>query len=138
MAKPRIFLGSSGKQVKLLQALTRGLQEVAQVEPWTTSLTPGTSTLDRLVDLAHDVDFAAFVVARDDWTTSAGPAASQPAGTGQDSPGTTWCSRRACLAAPSACGVPSSDHRQRAELIAERLGCWKAFTNASPAVEVSP
>jgi hypothetical protein len=85
MEKPRIFLGSSGKQVKLLQALTRGLQDIAQVEPWTTSLTPGTSTLDRLVELAHNVDFAAFVFARDDWTTSSA-AASLPPGTGQDSP----------------------------------------------------
>lgn len=85
MDKPRIFLGSSGKQVKLLQALTRGLQDVAEVEPWTTSLTPGTSTLERLVELAHEVDFAAFVFARDDWTT-ANPAASPPAGAGQDSP----------------------------------------------------
>ena len=86
MDKPRIFLGSSGKQVKLLQALTRGLQDVAYVEPWTTSLTPGTSTLDRLVELAHEVDFAAFVFARDDWTTTTSPVASLPPGTGQDSP----------------------------------------------------
>ena len=35
MGKPRIFLGSSGKQEKLLQALTRGLEDVAHVEPWT-------------------------------------------------------------------------------------------------------
>jgi hypothetical protein len=34
MNKPRIFLGSSGKQMKLLQAITRGLEEVADVEPW--------------------------------------------------------------------------------------------------------
>ena len=47
MDKPRIFIGSSGKQAKLLQALTRGLQDVAHVDPWTTSLTPGTTTLDR-------------------------------------------------------------------------------------------
>ena len=85
MDKPRIFIGSSGKQAKLLQALTRGLQDVAHVEPWTTSLTPGTSTLERLVELAHKVDFAAFVFARDDWTT-ASPAASAPSDTGQDSP----------------------------------------------------
>ena len=32
--KPRIFLGSSGKQQKLLQALTRDLDDVARVEPW--------------------------------------------------------------------------------------------------------
>ena len=46
MDKPRIFLGSSGKQEKLLQALTRGLEDVAHVEPWTTSFNPGTTTLD--------------------------------------------------------------------------------------------
>jgi hypothetical protein len=31
--KPRIFLGSSGQQEKLLRGLTRGLQDVAEVEP---------------------------------------------------------------------------------------------------------
>ena len=85
MDKPRIFLGSSGKQAKLLQALTRGLEDVAHVDPWTTSFNPGTTTLDRLVELAHEVDFAAFVFARDDWT-SADPAASPSPETGQDSP----------------------------------------------------
>ena len=83
MDKPRIFLGSSGQQEKLLQALTRGLEDVARVEPWTTSFNPGTTTLERLVELAHEVDFAAFVFARDDWTTSH-PAVST--GSGQASP----------------------------------------------------
>ncbi len=80
MSKPRIFLGSSGKQAKLLQSLTRGLEEVADVEPWTTTFNPGTSTLERLVELTHEVDFAAFVFAQDDWTTddiSADAAAAQ-------------------------------------------------------------
>ena len=85
MDKPRIFLGSSGKQAKLLQALTRGLEDVAQVEPWTTSFNPGTTTLDRLVELAHEVDFAAFVFARDDWTTTS-PTATPSPDAGQDSP----------------------------------------------------
>jgi len=31
MDKPRIFLGSSGKQSKLLQALARGLEDIAHV-----------------------------------------------------------------------------------------------------------
>ena len=66
--KPRIFLGSSGKQEKLLQALTDGLEDIAHVDPWTTSFNPGTTTLERLVELAHEVDFAAFVFAKDDWT----------------------------------------------------------------------
>jgi hypothetical protein len=85
MDKPRIFLGSSGKQAKLLRALTRGLEDVAQVEPWTTSFNPGTTTLDRLGELVHEVDFAVLVFARDDWTTTS-PGASPPPGTGQDSP----------------------------------------------------
>src|SRR5438876_3190327 len=86
MGKPRIFLGSSGKQEKLLQALTRGLEDVARVEPWTTSFNPGTTTLERLLELAHEVDFAAFVFARDDWTTSNSTSASPPTESGQASP----------------------------------------------------
>jgi hypothetical protein len=85
MDKPRIFLGSSGKQEKLLQALTRGLEDVAHVEPWTTSFNPGTTTLERLLELAHEVDFAAFVFAQDDWTASS-PPASDSTGSGQASP----------------------------------------------------
>lgn len=85
MAKPRIFLGSSGKQAKLLQALTRGLEDVAHVEPWTTSFNPGTTTLERLLELTREVDFAAFVFAHDDWTTGNAPATTESA-PGQASP----------------------------------------------------
>jgi Predicted nucleotide-binding protein containing TIR-like domain len=85
MDKPRIFLGSSGKQAKLLQALTRGLEDVAHVEPWTTSFNPGTTTLERLLELTREVDFAAFVFARDDWTANS-PPVSDPSGSGQASP----------------------------------------------------
>jgi hypothetical protein len=85
MDKPRIFLGSSALQAKLLQALTRGLEDVAQVEPWTASFNPGTTTLERLLELVHEVDFAAFVFAQDDWTTNS-PAAPEPSGAGQASP----------------------------------------------------
>jgi Predicted nucleotide-binding protein containing TIR-like domain len=85
MDKPRIFLGSSGQQEKLLEALTRGLEAVAHVDPWTTSFHPGTTTLDRLVELAHEVDFAAFAFARDDWTTATAPASASRE-SGQASP----------------------------------------------------
>src|SRR5512132_2646916 len=81
--KPRIFLGSSGQQEKLLQALTRGLQDVADVDAWTTVFNPGVSTLDRLVELTREVDFAAFVFAQDDWTTKG---ASPDAASGEASP----------------------------------------------------
>ena len=85
MEKPRIFLGSSGKQGKLIQALTRGLDDVAHVQPWTTSFNPGTTTLERLIELTREVDFAAFVFAHDDWTAKSGPE-SDPTQTGQASP----------------------------------------------------
>ena len=84
MEKPRIFLGSSGKQAKLLQALTRGLGDVARVDPWTSSVQPGTSPLERLLELKREVDFAEFVFARDDWTSSG--ASEAPAAAGQSSP----------------------------------------------------
>jgi Predicted nucleotide-binding protein containing TIR-like domain len=85
MDKPRIFLGSSGKQEKLLQALTRGLGDVAHVKPWTTSFNPGTTTLERLLELTREVDFAVFVFAQDDWTTNSPLASPQPE-SGQASP----------------------------------------------------
>jgi hypothetical protein len=85
MDKPRIFLGSSGKQAKMLEVVTAGLEEVAHVEPWMTSFNPGISTLDRLVELTREVDFAAFVFAQDDWTAG-GPAASSESESGQASP----------------------------------------------------
>ena len=85
MNKPRIFLGSSAQQAKLLQALTRGLEDVADVEPWTASFNPGTTTLERLLELTREVDFAAFIFARDDWTTH-GPPASDAKESGQASP----------------------------------------------------
>jgi hypothetical protein len=85
MTKPRIFLGSSGQQAKLIEALTDGLADVADVEPWTTSFNPGVNTLDRLCQLAHEVDFAAFVFARDDWT-EANAQRPSPEGGGQSSP----------------------------------------------------
>jgi predicted nucleotide-binding protein len=82
--KARIFLGSSGQQEKLLRALTRGLEDIADVEPWTTVFNPGVSTLDRLVELTREVDFAAFVFAQDDWTAKGG--ASPDAASGEASP----------------------------------------------------
>src|SRR4051812_34113495 len=86
MAKPRIFLGSSGKQAPLLQSLTSGLADVADVEPWTATFNPGTTTLGRLVELTREVDFAAFVFAQDDWTSVEPAAPDADATAGQASP----------------------------------------------------
>jgi hypothetical protein len=81
--KPRIFLGSSGRQETLVEALTEGLQDIVDVDPWTTAFNPGVSTLERLVELTREVDFAAFVFAQDDWTTKG---ASSEGASGQASP----------------------------------------------------
>ena len=83
--KPRIFLGSSLQQEKLLQAVARGLEDIAHVEPWMTSFNPGVSTLERLLELAHEVDFAAFIFAQDDWT-AVNASAAPSEGAGQPSP----------------------------------------------------
>jgi hypothetical protein len=82
MGKPRIFLGSSGKQAEMLHALTHGLEDVAHVEPWTIVFNPGVGTLERLVELTREVDFAAFIFAQDDWTNVGSPSSEN----GQASP----------------------------------------------------
>ena len=105
MSKPRIFLGSSGKQTKLLQAITRGLEDVADVEPWTTTFNPGRSTLDRLVELSQEVDFAAFVFAQDDWTSTGSSEV------GQASPRDNVVFEAGLSAARSASGARSSSTR---------------------------
>lgn len=84
MTKPRIFLGSSGEQTTFLKSLTLGLEEIADVEPWTAVFNPGTTTLGRLLELTREVDFAAFVFAQDDWTSAT--ASSDHPETGQASP----------------------------------------------------
>src|SRR3954470_1366921 len=86
MNRPRIFLGSSGQQAPLLQSLTSGLADVADVEPWTATFNPGTTTLGRLVELTREVDFAAFVFAQDDWTSVEPAAPDADATAGQASP----------------------------------------------------
>ena len=110
MDKPRIFLGSSGKQEKLLRGLTRGLEDVAHVEPWTTSFNPGTTTLERLLELAHEVDFAAFAFAQDDWTTPSLPA-SPDTGSGQASPRDNVVFEAGLFGGVLACAEPSSSMR---------------------------
>ena len=85
MDRPRIFLGSSGKQAKFVQALTRGLADIARVDLWTTSFNPGTTTLERLVELTREVDFAAFVFGQDDWT-AVNASTNPSADSGQASP----------------------------------------------------
>ena len=86
MAKPRIFLGSSGEQAKLLQALTRGLEGVARVEPWTTSFNPGHDDDRTTYEFANQVDFALRSCTLEMIGPSKAPLASPAPQSGQASP----------------------------------------------------
>ena len=79
-----------------------------QVEPWTTSFNPGTTTLERLLELAREVDFAVFVFARDDWTTTRAARSPPPGDPARPRHATTSSSRPACSVRPSACAARSS------------------------------
>ena len=135
MDKPRIFLGSSGKQAKLLQALTRGLEDVAQVEPWTTSFDPGTTTLERLLQLTREVDFAAFVFAHDDWTANSAPA-SDPSASGQASPRDNVVFEAGLFG--GALGMPRTFilHASGAKLPTDLLGLTAVRYEATTAAEI--
>lgn len=134
MDKPRIFLGSSGKQAKLVHALTRGLEDVARVEPWTTSFNPGTTTLERLLELTREVDFAAFVFARDDWTTTSPPAS--PEGAGQASPRDNVVFEAGLFGAALGMRRTFILHASGAKLPSDLLGLTCVRYDASTAVEM--
>jgi predicted nucleotide-binding protein len=98
-----------------------------------------------LLELAHEVDFAALIFAPDDWT-SATPSGSPAPDSGQASPrdsvvfeaglfGGALGMRRAFILHAS--GSPEDvsvldgfDDRRCAELIAPRLKNWKSITSA--------
>jgi predicted nucleotide-binding protein len=63
----------------------RRTKKTLSLDAWRPSFNPGTTTLERLLELTHEVDFAAFVFAQDDWTTNS-PLASPLPGSGQASP----------------------------------------------------
>jgi hypothetical protein len=151
MNKPRIFLGSSGKQEKLLQALTRGLEDVAHVDPWVRLLreTMSSSKPASSVESSECAEPSSSM--RDYWKGERprDPKAPQLNGTGEirmesadRAAGyfTTRADTRPKVNARTA-GVywradpedmsilDGGDDRQRAELIAERLTHWKSITN---------
>ena len=151
MDKPRIFLGSSAKQAKLLQALTRGLDDIAHVEPWTVSFNPGTTTVERLLELVHEEKKEPAGVFYY-WKGERPRHPNAPAldGTGEikiesvdraegywttrSDADPTVCARTSGIylrAGPEDMGiVDGGDERKRAELIAERLTRWKSICNA--------
>lgn len=71
MAKPRLFIGSSQKNLRVAQLLASSLKDCAQVEIWNQGFFGmGEGYLESLVKKLEDYDFAAFILAPDDMTSS--------------------------------------------------------------------
>jgi len=71
MRKPKLFIGSSNESKKIASDLEQVLLEFAEVRIWNQSaFHPGQIVLDELAATATDVDFAVFVIGRDDVTDS--------------------------------------------------------------------
>ena len=81
-----------------------------------TAFSPGVSTLDRLVELTREVDFAAFIFAQDDWTSKG------------LSPKTSGIYVRGD---PYDMGIPDGvDAAARVDLLKRRLEQWHGTLNA--------
>jgi Predicted nucleotide-binding protein containing TIR-like domain len=71
MALPKLFIGSSGANLRVAQVLANSLESVAEVTVWNEGVFGmGYGFLETLVKKLEDYDFAAFILAPDDVTTS--------------------------------------------------------------------
>ncbi|HYH86349.1 MAG TPA: nucleotide-binding protein [Pyrinomonadaceae bacterium] len=71
MARPKLFIGSSQKNLRVAQILADSLEECAEVTIWNEGVFGlGYGFLETLVRKLEDYDFAAFILAPDDMTTS--------------------------------------------------------------------
>jgi len=71
MALPKLFIGSSQANLRVAQVLANNLEQVAEVTIWNEGVFGmGYGFLETLVKKLEDDDFAAFVLASDDVTTS--------------------------------------------------------------------
>src|SRR3954447_16738871 len=71
MAPPRLFIGSSQKNLQVAQLLASCLEDIADVEVWNEGVFGlGYGFLETLLKKLEDYDFAAFILAPDDMTNS--------------------------------------------------------------------
>src|SRR5690242_15657281 len=71
MALPKLFIASSKTNLRVAQVLGNSLKDVAAVRVWNEGVFGmGDGFLERLVSIVEDYDFAAFILAPDDVTTS--------------------------------------------------------------------
>ena len=71
MALPKLFIGSSHTNLRVAQVLANNLEDVAEVTVWNEGVFGmGYGFLETLIKQLEDYDFAAFILAPDDMTTS--------------------------------------------------------------------
>lgn len=79
MGKPRLFIGSAAETRAIVDALEGELREVASIDRWDVDVfRPGHFTLEELTRAVREVDFAIFVLGRDDTTESRGKTTASP------------------------------------------------------------
>jgi hypothetical protein len=71
--KPKVFVGSASETRTIVDALESELRDVAEIDRWDADVfRPGRFTLEALILAVKQVDFAIFVLGRDDVTESRG------------------------------------------------------------------
>lgn len=71
MAQPRLYIGSSQKNLRVAQLLASSLKDCAEVKVWNEGVFGlGQGFLETLVKTLEDYEFAAFILGPDDMTMS--------------------------------------------------------------------
>ncbi len=71
MSKPKLFIGSSQKNLRVASLLAAGLEDCSDVTIWNEGVFGlNRGNLENLLNAIHRYDFAAFILAADDLTTS--------------------------------------------------------------------
>ena len=78
--KPTIFIGSTGKQTGIADAMVQHLSGVAEVTHWDDAFPPGPTIYDNLMSLKDEFDFAVFVLTANDFTNINGEEVKVPTG----------------------------------------------------------
>ena len=76
--KPIVFVGSASESLRIAEAISNNLREVAFVKPWTKGFSLSQYTIEDLVKKAPTYDFAIFVLSGDDVRESRGVEARVP------------------------------------------------------------
>jgi len=79
MARSKLFIGSSHQNLRVAQVLAESLEACSEVTIWNEGLFGlNQSNLENLIQTLKQFDFAAFILAPDDITTSKGEAKASP------------------------------------------------------------